>query len=179
MMYNIFVADMPKSRRGKNIIFADDVSQIGHSRNKQLIQEYVEEEIFRLNAFEKKWKIRTSQEKFQIVAFERGQKLSFRVDATDRRKIIQDSNEGRFLGLFLNRNGLIGPAKRRSVQAKVALTFLQRFRGLSKCKKQLYTSLVKARLIYPCVPWAAQCDTTKCRIQAIQNKGVNLLDNHH
>ena len=52
MMYNVFVADMPKSRI--NIIFADDVSKVVHSRYKQRIQEYVEEEIFRLNAFEKK-----------------------------------------------------------------------------------------------------------------------------
>ena len=60
---------MPKSKRGKNIIFADAVSQIIHPRNKQLIQDYVEEKIFRLNVFEKKWKIRTSQDKFQIVSF--------------------------------------------------------------------------------------------------------------
>ena len=100
----------------------------------------------------KKWKIKTSQQKFQIVAFEQGPKKPFRVDATDRRKIIEDSNEGRFFGLFLNRNGLSGPVKRRSNQAKAALTSLQRFRGLaSKCKKNLCTSLVKARLVYPCV----------------------------
>ena len=122
MIYNIFVADMPKSRWGKNIIFVDDVSQIVHSRNKNLLQEYVEEEIFKLNAFEKKWKIRTSQQKFQIIAFERGPKKTFRVDATDRRKTIQDSNEARFLGLFLHMDGLSGPTNRRSKQAKVALT---------------------------------------------------------
>ena len=88
MMYNVVVADMPKSQRGINIIFADDVSQIVHSRYKNLLQEYVEEEIFRLNAFEKKWKIRTSQQKFQIVAFKRGPKKTFRAHATDRRKTI-------------------------------------------------------------------------------------------
>ena len=51
MMYMVFVADMPKSRRGINIIFADDVSQIVNSRYKNLVQDYVEEEIFKLNAF--------------------------------------------------------------------------------------------------------------------------------
>ena len=43
MMYNIFVADMPKSQQAKNIIFANDVSQIVLSRNKKRVQEYVEE----------------------------------------------------------------------------------------------------------------------------------------
>ena len=128
----------------------------------------------------KRKKIITSQEKFQIVTFGRRYKKSFRVDAADSRRIIQDSNEGRFLGLFLNRNGLSGPTKRRSIQAKVALTSLQRFRGLtSKHKKKLCTSLVMARLVYHCVSRAAQCDTVKCRMQAVQNRSVNFIGSYN
>ena len=54
---------------------------------------------------------------------------------------------------------------------------MQRFRDLTS-KAQLYTSLVKTRLTYPFVPWAAQQDTVKCKMQAVQTKGVSFIRNY-
>ena len=58
----------------RNIIFADDVSQIISCDTKAEIVQMVEREIEVINAFEKKWKIRTNATKFHIVALDRVRK---------------------------------------------------------------------------------------------------------
>ena len=58
----------------RNIIFADDVSQVISCDTKAGIAQMVEREIEVINAFEKKWKVRTNATKFQIVALGRVRK---------------------------------------------------------------------------------------------------------
>ena len=73
-LYNIYIHDIPEphSMTTRNIIFADDVSQIISCDTKAGIVQMVEIEV--INAFEKKWKILTNAAKFQIVALDRVRK---------------------------------------------------------------------------------------------------------
>ncbi len=50
-------------------MYADDVTQIitTQSKSKNMMKLKVEREINRINRFEKKWKIKTSKEKFKII----------------------------------------------------------------------------------------------------------------
>ena len=58
--------------------------------------------------------------------------------------------------------------KSRFIQAKLTLTSLQRFRGLtSKRKIQLFTSFVRARLIYPCVQSSQKFPAVSHKIQIV------------
>jgi len=60
-LYNIFISDIPAPRRphSRDIIYADDVSQIVAAPPK-LIKCFVETEIKRINLYEKRWKIRSN-----------------------------------------------------------------------------------------------------------------------
>ena len=71
-LYNIYVADVPAPRRGnsRDIIFADDISQIVAARP-SMIKCILESEVRRVNVFERRWKIRTNHSKFKIVALDR------------------------------------------------------------------------------------------------------------
>ena len=175
-LYNLYVADMPQSVRGRNIVFADDVSQIV-SGYRNRIQQYVEEEIHRTSRYERKWKIRTCPNKFKIVATNRPKlRLSYRVDPTDPTKIAEEETQGRFLGLQLRATGLHHSAVERAKIAHAKLGALQRFKNLSSQKKRtLYMAQIRSYMLYPCVPWEAVGSRQQASLQTVQNHAANFI----
>jgi len=177
LLYNLYVADMPQSKNGRNIIFADDVSQIVTAQNRHSIQSKVEAEIFRVNDYERLWKIQTSVKKFTIVSLAPGHEtMNYKVDQNHPPTIIEDSRQGRFLGLQLCRNGLSQAITQKARAGRHQIYSLHRFRQLKpKKKKHLYNFLVKSALLYPSVAWAALTDKNIQKLQSVQNVGVDFI----
>ena len=176
-LYNIYVADVPGPRRrhSRDIIFADDISQIV-AAHPSLIKVMVESEVRRVNTFEHRWKIRTNQTKFKIIALDRKVK-SIRY-STGSRSIHADST-GLFLGFPLNRQGVFPAARKVAASGRHSLANIARLSSLSENRKRmLYLALVRSRLVYPVSPWAAMRPNQLYTLQVIQNKAMDFIGNY-
>ena len=66
-LYTLYTNDLPAPEHGcLDTLYADDITQVitSPSKSKLMMKIKVEREIERINKFERKWKIRTSEEKF-------------------------------------------------------------------------------------------------------------------
>ncbi len=73
-LYTIFTNDIPLLKHGCiDTMYADDVTQVitSQSESKLMMKIKVEREIERISKFERKWKIKTSEEKFKIISDDR------------------------------------------------------------------------------------------------------------
>ena len=69
-LYTLFTNDLPPLEYGcLDTMYADDVTQVitSPSKSKLMMKIEVEREIERISKFERKWKIKTSEEKFKII----------------------------------------------------------------------------------------------------------------
>ncbi len=96
-LYTIYTSDIPSAGPGcLDIMYADDVTQIITTQSKQenMMKLKVEREINRINRFERKWKIKTSQEKFKIIPIAQHTK-----NIVANGKVPNTNKEGKLLGL--------------------------------------------------------------------------------
>lgn len=176
-LYNVYVADMPNPMREstKNIVYADDVTQIISSPI-GTIQNKVEQEISRLNNFEKKWKIQTNAKKFKIIATDR-KRPDFRYRTGHG--AIHAERSGKFLGFRILEAGTPRAAKIRALAAREGLQKLRRFRFMTpKAKRKLYLSKIRTAMTYPICPWAGLTAREMLPLQTIQNKALNFIGNY-
>ena len=68
----------------------------------------VEREIERINRFEKRWKIKTNQDKFKLIPIAQRKTETIVVN----NKKIVNSKEGKVLGLTIQTSGIIGHMQR-------------------------------------------------------------------
>lgn len=68
-LYNIYLADMEEPRHGDYIAYADDISQFVRyaGKSKEFLRRKTFKAITEINEFEKKWKINSNLNKFQII----------------------------------------------------------------------------------------------------------------
>ena len=103
-LYACYTADMPEpGHHAENIIFADDVTQIvsyqGQSTN--LMARKTMTEARKINDFEKKWKIKTNNQKFKIVPIGRYKTSPIEMDGVQ----YEYQNSCTILGYNLTRHG--------------------------------------------------------------------------
>ncbi len=112
----------------------------------------VEREIEKIYRYERTWKIRTSEEKFKIIPLAKMKTKILKIDNKD----IQTCNEGKFLGLKLQRRGITRHCVDIKNKGNAVLTKLRRFTNLTS---KLKATLVKTQLIpileYPPIPITA------------------------
>ena len=168
-MYIFYTSDMPAPGGGvTNVLFADDVTQLieYHHRSKQIIARRTERAIADVNSYERKWKIKTNQNKFKVLPISVTKPAPLTIEGTN----IDFSNNIQILGLTLRRSGL-----KTHINAKIAMAIgrvnkLRRFRHLkSKTKSYLYKSLVRSALEYLNIPLCIMSKYHKDRIQKFQN----------
>ncbi len=105
-LYTIYTNDIPSAGPGcLGIMYADDVTQIitTQSKSKNLMKLKVGREINRINRFEKKWEMKTSQEKFKIIPIAQHTK-----NIVVNGKEFDTSKEGKLLGLKVHSTGIVG-----------------------------------------------------------------------
>ncbi len=108
----------------------------------------VEREIERINKFERKWKIKTSEEIFKIIPFAQYKTKKINVNG----KEIETSTSGKLLGLNIT-TGFIGHITKTINKGKVILSQLRRFSKLtSKTKTILVKTLLISVMEYPPIP---------------------------
>ncbi len=69
-LYTLYINDLPSSETGcSHVVYADDITHVIASpcQSIPIMILIVEREIERINKFERKWKIQTSEEKFKII----------------------------------------------------------------------------------------------------------------
>ncbi len=123
-------------------MYADDIMQIitSPSKSKLVIKLKVEREIERINKFERKWKIKTSEEKFKIIPIAQYETKKINVNG----KEIDTTTSGKFLGLNISTTGFIGHITKTISKGNAILSQLRRF---SKLTSKTKTTLVKTLLI--------------------------------
>ena len=174
-LYTLFTNDLPPPGPGcLDTLYADDITQIvtTPSKSKRMMKLKLEREIQRINRFEKKWKIRTSEEKFKIIPIAQYKTEQITINGNN----MNINKDGKFLGLKLQSTGLIGHVTDKIKKAKGTLTNLRRFINLTT---KLKTTLVKALLIpvieYPPVPLCAISKAQKINLQKQLNKGLRFI----
>ena len=100
----------------------------------------VEREIERVNKYERKWKIQTSKEKFEIIPIAQYKQMKIIVN----RKEIETCKEGKFLGLKLQSTDIAGQCIDIKSKGNAVLMNLKRFKNLSP---EIKSTLIKTLLI--------------------------------
>lgn len=67
LLYNIYTADIPKSRNTQLYIYADDTAIAATSKKLQYLQNYLTEHFNKINKWTKKWKIKINVQKTQLI----------------------------------------------------------------------------------------------------------------
>ena len=150
------------------MIFADDITQIIISQNpsKRLMAIKTAREIQRVNEYEKRWKIKTNQQKFKLLSISKTKPSEVIVN----NQLIPFTREVHTLGLMIRRTGIVAHIQQRLHMAKGVKTKLKRFKNLRpKVKVHLYKSLVLSVLEYPNIPMCIKSRKNKENIQQFQN----------
>ena len=129
-LYTLFTNDLPLPEHGcLDIMYADDVTQIitSPSKSKRMMQVKVEREIESISKFEKKWKIKTSEEKFKIIPIAQVKIKKIKVND----KEIDTCKSGKLLGLNLTSNGFVTHIRKNTNKGKGILSNLRRFSNLT------------------------------------------------
>ena len=174
-LFIVYTSDMPPA--GPNttdILFADDVSQLVeyHHASKRMLATRTSREIQRINDYEKKWKIKTSEYKFKILSISAQKPYDVLID---NRKI-NFANEISILGLKITRTGINAHIKERIRKAFNELKKLKRFKLLTpKVKTHLYKALIRPIYEYPIMPMCNIAASNQLKLQRIQNSAIKFI----
>ena len=152
-----------------DVAFADDVTQVitQEGQNINNLLNRAKREIVRMNDFEKKWKIKTNKNKFQLLQVSAIKQEPIIIDGEQ----LQYANKVNTLGFNLQRTGFTQHINQRKAIASAAVAKLKRFRNLKpKIKAHLYKSLVRSRLEYPSALIAIMSKTNMKKYQSFQNR---------
>ncbi len=125
-------------------------------------------EIDRINRYERKWKIKTNEEKFKVIPLAQYKAKQLTING----KNVNPSKDRKFLGLKLQVTGLTSHVTEKINKSKDILSNLRRFSNLTP---ELKATLIKTLLIpvieYPPVPLCSISKARKLNIKRITNKG--------
>ncbi len=175
-LYTLYTNDLPPPEYGcLDTMYADDITQIitTPSKSKLMMKAKVEREIERINKFERKWKIRTSEEKFKIIPLAQLKTNKIKVNGKD----IETSKGGKLLGLNISITGYVGHITKTINKGNAILSQLRRFSNLTP---QTKATLVKTLLIpvmeYPSIPICRASNTQKRKMQTVLNKALRFIN---
>ena len=176
ILYNFYTRDTPAPGIGcQQILFADDHTQVityPNTRGKRMLAAKTANEIKRVNDYEKKWKIATSQEKFQLLSVSARTPAEVRVD----NRLIPFQQNIKVLGVKIGNRGMKPHALHCIAKARITANRLRRFKNASiKTNKLLYKMLVRPQMEYPAAIFAPVCKTTMGKVQAVQNKCLRRI----
>ena len=148
-LFNVFGSGLPLAEpQCLNVAFADDITQviIHRGTSREMMKRKTERAIESINEFEKKWKIQTNSNKFQMLSVSKLLPPDIVIDGNQ----IQYANNINILGLNWKRTGINNHIPIRVAAARGACNKLKRFDGLNpKIKDHLYKSYSEAHLGLP------------------------------
>lgn len=171
-LFNFYTRDVPAPPPGSlQLIFADDHTQVimHRTKSKRMLQLKTRREIERVNNYEKKWKISTNPNKFQLLSVNARKPADIIVNNT----LIPFNRHITILGYKFGGSGTRAHVSTRIIKAKHTMTRLRRFRGVSRrTSLHLYKTMVRPQLEYPAVGLCNISKTALQGMQAIQNKAL-------
>lgn len=174
-LFNLYTKDIKELRHSQHTAYADDVSQIVHYHgpSKNMMKLKTEQAIGELNEFEQKWKIKTNNNKFQVLHISKYNPLPLTIGQTN----INYARETNVLGLTLKSRGIAAHVKKQRQKADTTLRKLRRFSQLSpRLKLRLYKALVLPLLDYPPIPTNTIRQSNWKSLQAVQNKALRWIN---
>ena len=166
-LYTLYTNDLPQAEFGcTDIMYADDITQIitTPSKSKWMMKAKVERDIERINTFERKWKIKTSEEKFKIIPIAQMKPKKIMVNG----KEIETTKTGKLLGLHISVTGLVSHITKTINKGRGIITQLRRFQNLTpKWKAILIKTLLIPVLEYPAIPVCVASISQKKKMQVI------------
>ena len=139
-LYILYTNDLPPPEYGcLDTMYADDITQVitSPSKSKLTMKLKVEREIERINKFERKWKIKTSEEKFKIIPIAQLKSKKITVNG----KKIETCKNGRLLGFNISSTGFIGHITKTINKGRAILSQLRRFSNLTPKMKTILVKL--------------------------------------
>ena len=168
-LFILYTSDMPQTpEHTTNIAYADDITQIitHNGRGKKTMAIKTQREIERINNYEKKWKIKTNETKFQLLSISKSKPAEIKIN----NKTIPFNNEAKILGLNFYRTGIAKHSTQKIKEARERKRLLQRFGHLDKkLRIYLYKAMTRPVLEYPISPTCIMSKTTLKRYQEFQN----------
>ncbi len=175
-LYTLFTNDLSSAGPGcLDIVYADDITQVitSPSKSKSMMKLKVEREIERINRYEKQWKIKTSQDKFKLIPIGQFQTKTIVVNGRE----INNSKEGKVLGLKLQSNGITGHVANIKNKGNAVMAKLRRFSNLTpKLKTTLVKTLLLPILEYPVIHLCISSKTQKKKLQVVINKALIFIN---
>lgn len=174
-LFNIFTADLKDLYQSQLTAYADDVTQVisHHGASKQFLQRKTIRAIKEVNEFEQKWKIKTNNNKFQILHISKRNPLPINIDQTQLNYV----RETTILGMKLKSTGFSGHVKQQRLKASINLRKLRRFKNLNpRLKLHLYKALILPIIDYPPIPYNTIKPTNWKSLQALQNKALRWIN---
>lgn len=173
-LFSIYTSDIGEIPHCEYFTYADDVTQVVTypGKSKRFLQLYTERAIQALNNYEYKWKIRTNQNKFQILHISKQRPLPITIN----NRVIRFTNRAKLLGLTLKKTGIAAQVDEKTAQASTVLKKLRRFSKLQeRTKLHLYKALVMPVLEYPPVPLNTLTNSNWRKLQTIQNRALRWI----
>lgn len=174
-LYTLFTNDLPPPAFDcLDTLYADDVTQVitSQSKSKLMMRSKVEREIERISKFERKWKIKTSEEKFKIIPIAQRKPMKIKVNG----KEIETSTAGKLLGLNITSSGFVGHIRQTINKGYGILSQLRRFSNLTpKIKTTLVKTLLIPVMTYPPIPLCMASPTQKRQMQIVLNKALRFI----
>lgn len=174
-LYTLFTNDLPTPEYGcLDTMYADDVTQVitSPSKSKLMMKAKVEREIERISKFERKWKIKTSEEKFKIIPIAQLKTKKIKVNGKD----IETSTSGKLLGLNITSTGVVGHLRKTIIKGNGILSQLRRVSNLTpKIKTTLVKTLLIPVMTYPSIPICTASQTQKRKMQSVLNKALRFI----
>lgn len=164
-LYTLFTNDLPSERGCIDTMYSDDITQVITSprKSKLMIKLNVEREIEGINKFERKWKIKTSEEKFKIIPIAQYKTKKIIVNG----KKIETSKSSKLLGLNISITGFVGHISTTiKKKGNGILTQLRRFSNLTPKMKILVKTLLIPVMEYPLFQyaWHHERKIEKCKL---------------
>lgn len=173
-LFLLYTNNLPAAGPGCiDVIFADDVTEIitHPSKPVNMMSKRIIQEITRVKTYEYKWKIKTNENKFQILS----------ISKTKPAEIIINNNKLTYndkiktLRLTIGRCGIRYHIKERAEKGGAALKQLRHFKNLNeKTLIHLYKALIKPILEYPIIPIYISSSTNKQKLQSVQNRALYM-----
>ena len=173
-LFNFYTHDIPQPESifNNHIIYADDITQIISYKSEKMLKRITEREIRKVNDYERKWKINTNMNKFQIIPI--GGKRKQKIEINN--KPIEYSESGKSLGMIISKTGFTAHAKNRISIAKASIPKLHSLIDLSPANKRLlYLTMIRSKLLYPTIPLHTRSTNLIQKLQIVQNKCARII----
>ncbi|KZS19929.1 Uncharacterized protein APZ42_013513 [Daphnia magna] len=176
-LFSVMMDDFPTfPTPGQTLMFADDIEFHIHAENGQKAEELISPYLESISKWSKKWRIKFSAAKSNLVNFNRQKHLQSQPLLFLSGTRIPETEEIKHLGIHLRW------AKQTEVAISKSVKLRNLFKILSQAKQGpdmdslciLYKALVRSKIEYGIIAYGSTCKTRQMKLEVIGETGVML-----